>query len=150
MIIYYKPDRNQLKLIVCIGLDCSNRACESAVASLGRLRLWAPASKIKISKLEIQSKIWLKRKKWLSISEMMRSVKTLRFQGKNFVLQHLQPISQVYFIKVHTFWEGHKILRNLPLTYDYSTYSQKEGKDFAKFVAFSEYMSFIFKHDMEL
>ena len=27
--------------------------------------------------------------------------------------------------KVHIFWEGHKILRNLPLTFDYSTYSQK-------------------------
>ena len=28
-------------------------------------------------------------------------------------------------IKVHIFWEGHKILQNLPLTFDYSTYSQK-------------------------
>ena len=27
--------------------------------------------------------------------------------------------------KVHIFWEGHKILQNLPLTFDYSTYSQK-------------------------
>ena len=27
-------------------------------------------------------------------------------------------------IKVHIFWEGHKILRNLPLTFDYTTYSQ--------------------------
>ena len=27
--------------------------------------------------------------------------------------------------KVHIFWEGHKILRNLHLTFDYSTYSQK-------------------------
>ena len=27
--------------------------------------------------------------------------------------------------KVHIFWEGHKILRNRPLTFDYSTYSQK-------------------------
>ena len=27
--------------------------------------------------------------------------------------------------KVHIFWEGHKILRNLHLTYDNSTYSQK-------------------------
>ena len=37
------------------------------------------------------------------------------------------------FGKVHIFWEGHKILRNLPLTFDYSTYSQKLGEDFAKF-----------------
>ena len=35
--------------------------------------------------------------------------------------------------KVHISWEGHKILRNLPLTFDYSTYSQKLGEDFAKF-----------------
>ena len=27
--------------------------------------------------------------------------------------------------KVHIFWEGHKILQNLHLTFDYSTYSQK-------------------------
>ena len=27
--------------------------------------------------------------------------------------------------KVHIFWEGHKILRNLPFNFDYSTYSQK-------------------------
>ena len=35
--------------------------------------------------------------------------------------------------KVHIFWEGHKISRNLPLTFDYSTYSQRLGEDFAKF-----------------
>ena len=27
--------------------------------------------------------------------------------------------------KVHIFWEGHKILRNLPLTFEYSTNSHK-------------------------
>ena len=37
------------------------------------------------------------------------------------------------YIKVHIFWEGHKILRNLPLTFDYSTNRQKLGEDFAKF-----------------
>ena len=37
------------------------------------------------------------------------------------------------FSKVHIFWEGHKILRNLHLTFDYSTYSQKLGEDFATF-----------------
>ena len=35
-------------------------------------------------------------------------------------------------VKVHIFWEGHKILRNLHLTFDYSTYSQKLVEDFAK------------------
>ena len=44
--------------------------------------------------------------------------------------------------KVHIFWEGRKILRNLPLTFDYSTYSQTNGEDFTKFVVFSGYMNF--------
>ena len=35
-------------------------------------------------------------------------------------------------VKVHIFWEEHNILRNLPLTFDYSTYSQKYGEYFAK------------------
>ena len=44
------------------------------------------------------------------------------------------------YLKVHIFWEGHKILRNLHLTFDYSTDSQKLGSQ--NFVAFSEYMNF--------
>ena len=43
------------------------------------------------------------------------------------------PNLYIEFSKVHIFWEGHKILWNLPLTFDYSTYSQKLGEDFAKF-----------------
>ena len=39
--------------------------------------------------------------------------------------------------KVHIFYKN-KILRNLHLTFDYSTYSQKLGEDFKK----SEYMNF--------
>ena len=35
--------------------------------------------------------------------------------------------------KVHIFWEGHKILRNLHLKFDYSTHSQILCGDFAKF-----------------
>ena len=35
--------------------------------------------------------------------------------------------------KVHIFWEGHKILRNLPLTFDWHYIGQKWGGDFAKF-----------------
>ena len=38
--------------------------------------------------------------------------------------------------KVRIFREGHKILRNLPLTFVYSTYRQKKGEDFAKFCGF--------------
>ena len=41
-----------------------------------------------------------------------------------------------HFGKVHIFWEGHKILRNLHLTFVYNTYRQKEGGDFAKFCGF--------------
>ena len=36
--------------------------------------------------------------------------------------------------KVHIFWEGHKILRNLPLIFDRVYCSQKLGEDFAKFL----------------
>ena len=35
--------------------------------------------------------------------------------------------------KVHIFWEGHKILQNLHLTFDWHYIGQKEGEDFAKF-----------------
>ena len=35
--------------------------------------------------------------------------------------------------KVHVFWEGHKILRNLHLTFDCMYCSQKLGEDFGKF-----------------
>ena len=35
--------------------------------------------------------------------------------------------------KVHIFREGHKILRNLPLTFDCMYCSQKLGEDFANF-----------------
>ena len=42
--------------------------------------------------------------------------------------------------KVHIFWEGHKILRNLPLTFD-CMYCSK-GKISQSFVAFSENMNF--------
>ena len=35
--------------------------------------------------------------------------------------------------KVHIFWEGHKILRDLQLTFDCMYCSQKLGEDFAKF-----------------
>ena len=35
--------------------------------------------------------------------------------------------------KVHIFWEGHKILRYLHLTFDCMYCSQKRGGDFAKF-----------------
>ena len=49
------------------------------------------------------------------------------------------------------FWEGHKILRNLPLTFDYSTMYwvhtvKSKGKISKNFVAFSEYSNFKIMH----
>ena len=44
--------------------------------------------------------------------------------------------------KVLIFWEGHKILRNLHLSFDWHYIGQKWGGDFPNFVAFSEYMKF--------
>ena len=39
--------------------------------------------------------------------------------------QRRHVVQKSYQHKVHTFWEGHKVLRNLHLTFDYSTHSQK-------------------------
>ena len=44
-----------------------------------------------------------------------------------------QIISEVISGLVHIFWEGHKVLRNLYLTFVYSTYRQKQGGDLSKF-----------------
>ena len=41
--------------------------------------------------------------------------------------------SSGFSVKVHILWEGHKILQNLHLTFDHSTYSQRLRGDFAKF-----------------
>ena len=43
------------------------------------------------------------------------------------------PVREHPDSKIHIFCEGHKILRNIHLTFDYSTYSQKKGEHFAKF-----------------
>ena len=37
----------------------------------------------------------------------------------------LSTFSTIFFFKVHIFWEGHKILRNCPLTFDCMYCSQK-------------------------
>ena len=38
----------------------------------------------------------------------------------------------IFFI-VHVFWEGHKTLQNLHLTFDWHYIGQNWGEDFAKF-----------------
>ena len=50
--------------------------------------------------------------------------------------------NKVILFKVHIFWESHKILQNLPLTFDHSTLVKSKGKILQNFVAFSEYMNF--------
>ena len=46
--------------------------------------------------------------------------------------------------KVHIFWEGHKILRNLHLTFVLVVPVKSKVKISQNFVAFSEYMNFIY------
>ena len=45
--------------------------------------------------------------------------------------------------------EGHKILRNLHLTFDCMYCSQKKVEDFAKFLTFSEYINFINQRNLK-
>ena len=47
--------------------------------------------------------------------------------------------------KVHIFWEGHKNLRNLPLTFDCMYCCQKLGEDFAKFCGLLRIYELYFK-----
>ena len=61
-----------------------------------------------------------------------------RTNSSNLPHEIVPPDDNIYRVveqicKVHIFWEGHKILRNLHLTFDYATHSQKLGEDFAKF-----------------
>ena len=61
----------------------------------------------------------------------------LFFQIVHCIIQLLIQFNSVIFsvviFNVHIFWEGHKILRNLPLTFDCMYCSQKLVEDFAKF-----------------
>ena len=49
-----------------------------------------------------------------------------------------QSSEHIISLKVHIFWEDHKIVQNLPLTFDLNS----KGKISQNFVAFSEYMNF--------
>ena len=48
----------------------------------------------------------------------------------------------IIYIKVHIFWEGHKILQNLHLTFVLCSVVKSKVKISQNFVAFSEYMNF--------
>ena len=45
----------------------------------------------------------------------------------------LVTMCMYYVVKVHIFWEGHKILRNLHQLFDWQNIGQIIGGDFAKF-----------------
>ena len=73
---------------------------------------------------------WPSRPSWPDLAAQRRTT--------GFLLLQLSEVKLLRFFlsksfKVHIFWEGHKILKNLHLTFDYSTYSQKLSEDFAKF-----------------
>ena len=90
------------------------------------LSLWTRFEKARFSSVDSK---WYKSTIW----GRFLSDKNLQASGPVVVL----PLLQIFFnklwqklflmifwiFKVHIFWEGHKILRNLPLTFDYSTYS---------------------------
>ena len=61
------------------------------------------------------------------------AVKGMFMECKN-TIKSLYDMKQCYLCKVHIFWEGHKILRNLPLTFDCMYCSQKLVEDFARFL----------------
>ena len=52
-----------------------------------------------------------------------------------------KDLSQI-FSTVHTFWEDHKILRNLHRRFDLNYTGKSTVKILQKFVAFSKYMNF--------
>ena len=47
-------------------------------------------------------------------------------EGKIFEITSNSERSEQFFDKVHIFWEGHKILQNLHLTFDYLQYIQSK------------------------
>ena len=70
---------------------------------------------------------------WSMFHLMLRLGNVLGWKKMAVFKDHDYLCTYARFSKVHIFWAGHKILRNLHLTFDYSTYSQKLGEDFAKF-----------------
>ena len=58
------------------------------------------------------------------------------------IITDLSDTNQSQINKVHIFWEGHKILRNLHLTFEWHYLGKIKVKISKKFVAFSEYMNF--------
>ena len=51
----------------------------------------------------------------------------------SFFFLFLSTFKLEIYAKVHIFWEGHKILRNIHLTFDWHNLGQKWNGDFAQF-----------------
>ena len=70
-------------------------------------------------------------KTYLLPSDTMKSKSFWRFR---ITLFHSSTILRdIFFIKVHIFWEGNKILQNLHQLFDWKCIGQIIGADFAKF-----------------
>ena len=92
---------------------------------------------IKGNVLPVNSKLMVKETKnfwsWLAISSWESADTVTNFfslitdwprNSGTTVPVNTLPIGQFNNHKVHIFWEGHKIFRILPLTFEYSTYVQ--------------------------
>ena len=58
------------------------------------------------------------------------------------IYRYVCPIDGMYLGKVHIFWEGHKILRNLHSYLSYVVPVKSNVEILQNFVSFSEYMNF--------
>ena len=81
-------------------------------------------------KSKYQHHVWtLKIKKWIIFCMFVPHLTEQKSYTGLFKIKCL-------FLKVRIFWEGHKTLRNLHLTFVYITYRQKQVRYFVKFCGF--------------
>ena len=82
--------------------------------------------------------VWISARVWTTIFLTLDSVLDklfLLYQEVATAIISIYIVSMIIciWVKVPIFWEGHKILRNLHLTFDWHYIGQKLGGDFAKF-----------------
>ena len=83
----------------------------------------------KLEKLENQVSIWGTN---IFFTKLQNFPRTIRIFNKAIILSYFENYSTKVG-KVHIFWEGHKILRNLHQLFDWQYIGQIFGGDFAKF-----------------
>ena len=88
----------------------------------------------------------LKNSLWNGEDQLLLNLFTLLLgpEIQNFFRQLWNIIWETF--KVHIFWKGHKILRNLHLIFDLCRESKSKVKILQNFVAFSEYMNFTYNN----